>query len=379
MEKRTQQEGAPKFRRLQSLDALRGFDMFFIMGGATLIASLANIWPNGFFQGLAAQMSHVPWNGLVHHDTIFPLFLFIAGISFPFSLAKQRASGKSEADIYRKIIRRGLTLVLLGILYNGLLSTLDFAHQRYASVLARIGLAWMFGALIFMNTRWKTRAVIVGVILIAYWLVSTFIGAPDAPAGASPLSREGCLEGYIDRLLLPGSLCYGDFDPEGILSTFPAICTALLGMFTGEWVRYHKEGLTETRKAAYMAIAGVVLLVIAVLWNTILPINKMLWSSSFVCAVGSYSLLMFALFYYIVDVRGWRSWTLFFVVIGVNSITIYLAQAFISFSFSSEQIFGGLAGLFPDSCRATVLSAGYILLCWLFLYFLYKKKVFLKV
>ncbi len=377
MNKQTKTATVPQ--RLQSLDALRGFDMFFIMGGATVIASLANIFPNAFFNGLAEQMSHVPWDGLVHHDTIFPLFLFIAGISWPFSLSKQRASGKSEADIYKKVIRRGLTLVLLGVLYNGLLSSLDFANQRYASVLGRIGLAWMFGALIFMNTRWKTRAAIIGVVLVGYWLLSAFVGAPDAPAGASPLSREGCLAGYVDRLLLPGSLCYGDFDPEGLLSTLPAICTALLGMLTGEWIRYEKEGLTPARKALYMACAGVAFLVVALLWNTVLPINKMLWSSSFVCAVASYSLLMFALFYYVVDVRGCRNWTLFFVVIGVNSITIYLAQAFISFSFTAKEVFGGLAGLLPDSCQSTVLSAAYVLLCWLFLYFLYKRKIFLKV
>ena len=164
--------------RLQSLDALRGFDMLFIMGGAGLIAGLAQWFPCSFTQALADQMNHVDWHGLSHHDTIFPLFLFIAGISFPFSLAKQRANGKSEADIYKKIIKRGLILVLLGCIYNGLLY-FNFAEQRYASVLARIGLAWMFGALIFVNTNWKTRAWITAALLIGYWLVAGFVPAPD--------------------------------------------------------------------------------------------------------------------------------------------------------------------------------------------------------
>ena len=164
--------------RLQSLDALRGFDMLFIMGGAGLIAGLAQWFPCSFTQALADQMNHVDWHGLSHHDTIFPLFLFIAGISFPFSLAKQRANGKSEADIYKKIIKRGLILVLLGCIYNGLLY-FNFAEQRYASVLARIGLAWMFGALIFVNTNWKTRVWITAALLIGYWLVAGFIPAPD--------------------------------------------------------------------------------------------------------------------------------------------------------------------------------------------------------
>ena len=207
-------------QRLQSLDALRGFDMFFIMGGATLIAAIANFWPNEFTMWLAEQMDHVKWDGLAHHDTIFPLFLFIAGISFPFSLEKQRIQGKTEGQIYKKIVRRGLTLVLLGIIYNGFLEHWDFVNARYASVLARIGLAWMFGALIFMNTKWKTRAIIVAVILVGYWLLSAFVGAPDHP-GADPLTREGCLAGYVDRILLPGKIYYGDYDPEGILSTIP--------------------------------------------------------------------------------------------------------------------------------------------------------------
>ena len=114
--------------RLQSLDALRGFDMLFIMGGAALFAALATLMPCSFFDAVAEQMEHVEWNGLRHHDTIFPLFLFIAGISFPFSLEKQRMQGKSEADIWKKVIRRGLTLVLLGCIYNGLLGRFFLRH-----------------------------------------------------------------------------------------------------------------------------------------------------------------------------------------------------------------------------------------------------------
>ena len=161
-------------RRLLSLDALRGFDMFFIMGGASLFVALATLFPNPFFQVIGDQMHHVKWDGLTHHDTIFPLFLFIAGISFPFSLEKQREQGKTDADIYRKIIRRGLTLVVLGFVYNGLLN-FDLEHQRYASVLGRIGLAWMFGALIFVNTRTITRVWITVAILVGYWLLLAFV------------------------------------------------------------------------------------------------------------------------------------------------------------------------------------------------------------
>ena len=144
-------------RRLLSLDALRGFDMFFIMGGASLFVALATLFPNSFFQAIGGQMDLVEWDGLTHHDTIFPLFLFIAGISFPFSLEKQREQGKSESDIYKRIVRRGITLVLLGCVYNGLLQ-FDFANLRCASVLARNGLGWMFAALQFVHFRTSVRA-----------------------------------------------------------------------------------------------------------------------------------------------------------------------------------------------------------------------------
>lgn len=362
-------------QRLQSLDALRGFDMFFIMGGAALLATLVHLFPTPFFEGLARQMEHASWNGLRHHDTIFPLFLFIAGISFPFSYAKQRAQGKTGGEIYRKIIQRGLVLVFLGVVYNGFLTTLDFVNQRYASVLARIGLAWMFAALIFIRTKTVVRIWLTGGILIGYWGLC-MIGAPDA-AGADPFSHDGCLAGYIDRLLLPGRLYEGNFDPEGLLSLIPAIATALMGMLTGEWVK--RNDVSEGRKVLYMVAAGAVLLVVGLLWSHVFPINKKLWTSTFVCVVGAYSVLMFALFYFLIDVCNLRKWSFPLVVIGMNSITIYLAQAFIHFGYTSEKVFGGFVKLFPQTCQPTLKELFYTLVCWLFLYFLYRKRIFLKV
>ena len=225
---------------------------------------------------------------MTHHDTIFPLFLFIAGISFPFSLEKQREQGKSESDIYKRIVRRGITLVLLGCVYNGLLQ-FDFANLRCASVLARIGLGWMFAALLFVDFRTSVRAWIAGVILVGYWVWIAFIPVPGAEAG--PFTLEGNWVGYVDRLLLPGRLHQGFFDPEGLLSTLPGIVTAMLGMFTGEFIKLRKEGLTDKRKVAGLVLAGVLLLLVGVLWSLVFPINKKLWSSSFVCVVGALSLI----------------------------------------------------------------------------------------
>lgn len=364
-------------QRLQSLDALRGFDMFFIMGGGSLLVALATLFPVPFFEAIAAQTSHVEWNGIHTEDMIFPLFLFIAGISFPFSLVKQREHGMSDAAIYRKIIRRGLTLVLLGFIYNGLLN-FDFENQRYASVLGRIGLAWMFAALIFVNTRTITRIWITSAILIGYWLLLAFVPAPDAN-GAGVFTMEGCLVGYVDRILLPGKLYLKIHDPEGILAVLPAIGTALLGMFSGEFIKMQKKGFTETKKVVWLLAGGAVLIAIGLLWNLFFPINKNLWTSSFVCLVGGISMILFALFYYIIDIKGYRRWTLFFTVIGMNSITIYLAQHFINFTYTSKAIFSGLAGLMPENAQPLVFAIGYIAVCWGFLYFLYRKRVFLKV
>jgi predicted acyltransferase len=364
-----------KKERLLSLDTLRGFDMLFIMGLAELIVSLCKLFPSGgFTQWLTFQMDHVEWNGLTHHDTIFPLFLFIAGISFPFSLAKQRASGKTEKQILLKIIKRGIILVLLGLVYNGFFR-LDFANLRCASVLARIGLAWMFSALLFMKFKPKVLASVGVVILVGYWLLMWLI-----PGGSDPYSFQNNLVGTIDRVLLPGRLYeHNFFDPEGLLSTLPAIVTAMLGMFTGQFVRISNDKISGNKKALYMAGAAAALLIIGLLWSTVFPVNKKLWSSTFVLVVAAYSLFMFALFYYLIDVKGYRRWTFFFRVVGMNSITIYLAQEIINFGGISKYFLGGLAGMCSETWASIINETGYIAVCWLFLYFLYKKNVFLKV
>ncbi len=361
-----------KKERLLSLDALRGFDMLFIMGLAGWIVALCNLLPpSGLTQWFALQMKHVAWNGLAHHDTIFPLFLFIAGISFPFSIAKQRAAGKTEKQIFFKIITRGLVLVFLGLVYNGFFK-LDFANLRCASVLARIGLAWMFAALLFMKFNTRVLAATGAVILIGYWLLLWLI-----PGGPDTYTFENNLVGVIDRVLLPGKLNH--FDPEGLLSTLPAIVTAMLGMFTGQFIRISNDKVSGNKKALYMTIAAAALLIIGLVWSTVFPINKKLWSSSFVCVVGAYSLFLFALFYFLIDVKGYRRWTLFFRVVGMNSITIYLAQQIINFRQVSRYFLGGVAGLCPEKWTSLINETGYIAACWLFLYFLYKKNVFLKV
>jgi predicted acyltransferase len=186
-----------KTERLVSLDALRGFDMFWIAGGAMMIHALNTQYDSSLLNWLYVQTEHAPWHGFRFFDLIFPLFLFIAGVSFPFSLEKRRRTGHSEKSIYRHVIQRGLVLVLLGIIYNGLLQ-LDFENIRIASVLGRIGLAWMFAALITMNAGIRWQAVFCVFILLSYWAILMLVPVPGY--GPGDLSMEGSVVGYVDRL-----------------------------------------------------------------------------------------------------------------------------------------------------------------------------------
>ena len=366
-------------QRLMSLDTLRGFDMLFIMGLANLIISICALFPGGSECWLAETMVHAKWNGLTHHDTIFPLFLFIAGVSWPYSYAKQLSSGASNRQIYLKILKRAVILIILGIIHWGLFG-LDFQNLRICSVLGRIGTAWAIAAVLYINFKPSVRAIICGVILLGYWALLALVPAPDTP-GADPLSMQGNIIGYIDRLVTPGRLIYdgGRFDPEGLLSTIPAAVTAMRGMFTGEFIRKPESQFSGNRKTVYMLIAAAVMAVIAIIWNNYFPINKKMWTSSFVLAVGAYSVGMLAIFYYIIDVRKWQKWTLFFRVVGLNSITIYMAQRIFSFDSVNRFFLAGLASKLPDQWATVLMDAGYVAVCWLFLYFLYKKKIFLKV
>ncbi len=366
-----------KSPRLQSLDAFRGFDMFWIIGSSEIWVALAALtgWPA--FEWWAVQMEHTDWHGFTFYDLIFPVFLFIAGISFPFSLANSRQKGVSTRQLYLRIFKRALILVFLGMMLKSVLK-FDFAQMRYASVLGRIGIAWMFAAIIFMNTKRIWRIVWCIGLLILYWLLLALIPAFDYP-DAERFSMEGNFASYIDRTFMPGRLSTPLYDALGLSGIMPSVSNALFGMFAGELIMSRKEGLTGMKKTVYLLIAGVVLIIIGLLWDQIFPINKKLWTSSFVCLTAGIGSLLFALFYLLIDVLGYRRWAFFFTVIGVNSITIYVAQYIIDFQFTANFLFGGLISLFPESWTDFLSALAYIVICWLFLYFLYKRKIFIKI
>jgi predicted acyltransferase len=267
--------------------------------------------------------------------------------------------------------------VLLGILYNNGVR-FDFDKLRYGSVLGRIGLAWMFAALIFMNTTRNWRIIWLAVILIGYWVLMMLFPAHDL--GSTDIySREGNLASHIDRLLMPGRLYLGNHDPEGLFSTIPAIGTALLGMFTGEFMLSGYLREKPMKKVLYLFLAAVALMVVGRIWNLTFPINKNLWTSSFVCYVGGLSLLLFTIFYLIIDVWQYRKWAFFFVVIGLNPITIYLTERIVNFRSATKFFFGGLEAIMPEAWRPLIEGIGITAIAWVFLYILYRKKIFLKV
>lgn len=361
--------------RLYSLDALRGFDMLWIMGADEVFHELAKASGSSFWGVVANQFTHPAWNGFHFYDLIFPLFLFMAGVATPYSMASRRRKGASTTDILRHVVVRGLVLVLLGIIYNNGLVWRPLAEMRFGSVLGRIGLAYMFANIIYLYAGRRWQYVWFGGLLIGYWLLLTFNSAPGFPAG--DLTMEGNFASYLDRLLLPGRLYEKIHDPEGLASTIPAIATGLLGIFAGTLL---KEGrMPPARKALWLAAGGVVALVLAQVWNIVFPINKNLWTSSFVLRTGGISLLLLSLFYFIIDVKGHRRWAFFFKVIGMNSILIYMSGDFINWSYTTKALFQWLGQWVGEPYSGAVMAICAIGVQWMFLYVLYRKKIFLRV
>lgn len=367
--------GVSVSKRVYSLDALRGLDMMMIMGVDSFFHELSEANPAPLWETLSIQFDHPAWNGFHLYDLIFPLFLFIAGVATPYSVAGRLRKGKTKTQVFWHVVKRGLTLVLLGIIYNNGLRFLPLEEIRFPSVLGRIGLAYMFANIIFLYTK-KTEQIIWTVcLLIGYWLLLKLGSAPGFPMG--DLTREGNLVSFLDRSIIPGHLYEGIHDPEGLFGTLPAIATGLLGILTG---RYIKESMhSPSRKAAWMAAAGILSLALAQLWNLNFPINKNLWTSSFVLQTAGFSLLLLALFYYIIDVCGYKKWAFFLKVIGMNSILIYMSSRFIDWEFSAHRLFAWAGQLAGARYEGVMLAFCAILVQWLFLYICYKKKIFLKV
>jgi len=363
-------------QRLYSLDALRGFDMFWIMGAEEIFHKMAEITGTPFWHALSVQFNHPDWDGFTFYDLIFPLFLFLAGVATPYSIGKQLEKGESRKNLVFRIVKRGLILVLLGVIYNNGLEIRPIEEIRFGSVLARIGLAYMFANIIYLYTKQRGQIIWFASLLIGYWLLLLFNSAPGYPMG--DLTMKGNFVSYLDTLLMPGKLYLGIHDPEGLVSTIPAISTALLGIYVGNLL---KNTLIEDNKktALRLMVIGILLIILAQIWNLVFPINKNLWTSSYTLQCGGISMIFMAAFYYIIDIRGHKKWAFFFKVIGMNSILIYMSGTFINWSYTTSAIFQWLGQMVGDPYNAVVLVFCSLAVQWAFLYVLYKKKLFLRV
>lgn len=370
----------PRKNRLVSLDALRGFDMLWIIGARAIADGFAEIRLPGFAV-VADQLTHSKWNGFTFYDFIFPLFIFITGVSLVFSLQKRVLRGDDRGTIVKHILIRTAILFLLGIAYNGVDINRPLAEVRLMGVLQRSALCYFFASMFILYTKPCQQAVSVAGILAGYWVIMRFVPVPGFGAGV--LTQEGNLAHYIDSLLLPGRLYSGSWDPEGLLSTIPAIATCLLGGLAGYWLQLTESTfgrkLDSLKRAKYLFFAGLALVAAGLVFSPIFPINKNLWTSTYVLLTGGLATMLLAVFHWAIDIRGYNKWSFPFVVIGMNSIFIYLAARFVPFDKVADWLVGSPYLGFLGSGQTLITAMAQLSLEGILLLWLYKRKTFIRI
>ncbi len=370
---------AVKLERLVSLDVLRGITiaLMILVNNSNQYA----YWP----------LHHSDWNGWTPTDLVFPTFLFLMGASIVFSFDARLSRGVSRRALLIRTVRRFVILFLLGLVVNGFpffhLSTL-----RIYGVLQRIAICFLFAGILYIwNREPGNKIVLVVAALAGYWILMRWVPVPGygLPGRDIPLlDKDANLVAYLDRHIFPGRLYEHTRDPEGLLSDLPAMATTLLGMLTGIWLR---SGRPAVRKCTGMLIAGAVCIALGELWNPWFPINKKLWTSSFVLFTAGVSLVCWALCYWAVEIKGWKGWwTTFWMVFGMNAITAYvfselLAPTLWQIGGASRRSLGPIlyrrlfAPIHPPAIGALCYAICFVLVCWLPVFVLYRKKIFLKI
>jgi predicted acyltransferase len=399
----------PEPQRLMSLDALRGFDMFWILGADSLFYALHDLKANPVTSFLAYELDHAEWAGFHFYDLIFPLFVFMMGVSTVFSLTRILAS-EGRAAAVNRVLRRGLLLFVVGLIYSGGFTN-PWPDMRLMGVLNRIALVYTFGGLLFIFLRPRALAGVAVALLLGYWALLALVPFPDVrpvPGGTEVITKEAGytnvmqlnlastqlirnsyiqgvnLTDYLDQKYLPGRKYDGTYDPEGILSTLPAIVTGLLGIFTGLFLR--NQNFSDRQKVLRLIGAGAAGASLGWLWGLEFPVIKKIWTSSYVLVAGGYSLMLLGAFYWIVDVKHWRAWCQPFVWIGMNPLTLYLTSNFLGglgFEKLAVRLAGGPVAAFFDAHIAPgfgqmVISATAISLFLWFAWFLHHRKIFLR-
>jgi len=361
--------------RLVSLDVFRGIT----------IAGMVLVNNPGTWEHIYWPLEHASWHGWTPTDLVFPFFVFIVGVAIPLAFARRVESGGSKRDIYIKIIKRTLIIFAIGLFLNGLPS-FGLAEYRIPGVLQRIAVCYFFASIIFLNTRVRTQIAITIGLLFVYWLMVKFIPAPGYAAG--DLTKEGSLPSFVDRVVF-GKHVWAQarvYDPEGLLSTIPAIATALMGVLTGVWLRREES---RVEKAAGMFVVGAVCVAIGWAWNAFFPINKALWTSSYVLFTGGLALQFLSLCYWIIDIKGYRRWAKPFEVFGLNAIALYVVADLIAVALGTikvgEESLGGWIYNHVFASWASPFNASlafaicFVLVCLLLMWILYARKIFLKV
>ena len=320
-------------RRLLSLDVFRGFT----------VAAMVLVNNPGTWRAVYTPLQHADWHGWTPTDLIFPFFLFIVGVAIPLALGRRLAAGEARERIVLRICRRSVVIFALGLLLHAV-ANFDLATIRIPGVLQRIAVCYLVAALLFVTTSWRMQAGLAGAALIAYWAALTFIAVPGF--GAGDLGKEGNLAAWLDRVLLgPHIWRVGRvYDPEGILSTVPAVATTLFGMLTGQWIRgVRLPGAT----ARGLALAGIVGLGIGLVWDRWFPINKALWSSSYAVFTAGAALVVLAASYWLIEIKRSRWWTRPFVILGVNALAVFFLSTLLSLLLVRVHIPGGDGRLRP--------------------------------
>lgn len=363
----------PKFKRLISLDFFRGLT----------IAGMILVNTPGSWDYVYAPLRHADWHGITPTDFVFPFFVFIVGISIVLAYTKQLSRGRQPGEMVPKIIRRTITIFLLGIFLN-LFPEFDFAHLRVPGVLQRIALVFIACALLFLYTSKRTQWWVAIGLLVGYWLVMTLIPHPEY--GEVLLEPGKNIAAYIDNLLMPGTMYQGTWDPEGILSTFPAIATGITGMLAGHVVVSMR---TPERKVVWLFTGGFLAYALGSMWDWFFPINKNLWTSSYVLYTSGLAAMTFAFSYFLIDVLDRRKGTFFGVVFGSNAITAYVLSGILTILthrawFGGESIrslfmYSGTTVGFGPYFTSLLWALFYCVLCYIPVYILYKKRIFIKI
>ncbi len=360
---------APKAARLMSLDALRGFDMFWIIGGGAMFSGLAKA-AGGPLAALRPQFEHVRWEGLHFQDLIWPLFMFIVGVSIPLSIEKRKAAGETKRSLYLHAVRRAIILFVLGMALQGGLLKWDLArlHPCY-SVLHGIAAGYLIAITVAIELRPKMHGAVIAVFLLGYWAVLELVPVPGIGAGV--LTPDGNIATWIDRLVL-GRFQYGE---NTWFLSYPAFASSvLLGVLAG---RVLMSASSERTKVTVLTGAGIACVALGLLWSLVFPIIKLLWTGSFVLVGGGFSFLMLALFYWIIDVKGCRRWAFPFTVIGMNSIAAYVATMLFNFQQIGNIFIGSLLPRIQP-WDGFVEASGAFAAVWLALYWMYRSRTFVK-